>query len=161
MNNKSNFLKNSDLIEGAFFFIFSIAGILFSLNEHSKMSIEWKLSPYLFPLFISILLLFLSITLILSALKKEEVAKNASPVDWKKIVIFAVMCIIYYNVIVYLGFVLTSFFFLSGMLVLMGEKRWWLVLLISIGTTGVIWGLFAKFLHVLLPSGYILYYIGL
>ncbi|MBQ0071233.1 MAG: tripartite tricarboxylate transporter TctB family protein [Spirochaetales bacterium] len=161
MNNKNNILKNSDFMEGLVFFIFSIAGILFSLNEHTKMSIQWKLSPYLFPLFISILLLILSLTLMLTAWKKGVSSSKSSPVDWKKIIIFSVMCVIYYNVIVYLGFMLTTLLFLAGMLVLMGEKRWWLIILISILTTLVIWGLFAKFLHVLLPSGYILYYIGL
>lgn len=157
---KKNYLKKGGVIEALVFFIISIMGIVFSIFSHNALNTKWELSPYLFPLFISIILFILSISLFVSEFKKES--KNSSEKsDWKKIIIFVLLSIAYYFLVNILGFIITTLLFVASLFVLLGESRWWFILILSVSSTMIIWLLFGLFLHVMLPHGSLLYMLGI
>ena len=152
---------SSTFWEGVFLFVVSVFGISMSFISHKDFNVEWKLSPYLFPLIISFFLLILSISIIMQGLKDESEKKEKSKIDIKSLLIFGLICILYLIVFNFLGFVLSTIILLVLLMMLLGERRWWFILLVSVISSLVIYLLFAKYLSVMLPKGKIFWYLGL
>lgn len=152
---------SSTFWEGVFLFVVSVFGISMSFISHKDFNVEWKLSPYLFPLIISFILLILSISIIMQGLKDESEKKEKSKIDIKSLLIFGLVCILYLLVFNFLGFVLSTIILLVLLMMLLGERRWWFILLVSVISSLVIYLLFAKYLSVMLPKGKIFWYLGL
>ena len=152
---------SSTFWEGVFLFVVSVFGISMSFISHKDFNVEWKLSPYLFPLIISFFLLILSISIIMQGLKDESEKKEKSKIDIKSLLIFGLVCILYLLVFNFLGFVLSTIILLVLLMMILGETRWWFILLVSVISSLVIYLLFAKYLSVMLPKGKIFWYLGL
>ena len=152
---------SSTFWEGVFLFVVSVFGISMSFISHKDFNVEWKLSPYLFPLIISFFLLILSISIIMQGLKDESEKKEKSKIDIKSLLIFGIVCILYLLVFNFLGFVLSTIILLVLLMMLLGERRWWFILLVSVISSLIIYLLFAKYLSVMLPKGKIFWYLGL
>lgn len=152
---------SSTFWEGVFLFVVSVFGISMSFISHKDFNVEWKLSPYLFPLIISFFLLILSISIIMQGLKDESEKKEKSKIDIKSLLIFGLICLLYLLVFNFLGFVLSTIILLVLLMMLLGERRWWFILLVSVISSLVIYLLFAKYLSVMLPKGKIFWYLGL
>ena len=152
---------SSTFWEGVFLFVVSVFGISMSFISHKDFNVEWKLSPYLFPLIISFFLLILSISIIMQGLKDESEKKEKSKIDIKSLLIFGLICILYLLVFNFLGFVLSTIILLVLLMMLLGERRWWFILLVSVISSVLIYLLFAKYLSVMLPKGKIFWYLGL
>ena len=152
---------SSTFWEGVFLFVVSVFGISMSFISHKDFNVEWKLSPYLFPLIISFFLLILSISIIMQGLKNESEKKEKSKIDIKSLLIFGLICILYLLVFNFLGFVLSTIILLVLLMMLLGERRWWFILLVSVISSLIIYLLFAKYLSVMLPKGKIFWYLGL
>ena len=151
---------NPVLIEGIVLCALSVLGIIFSIICHYGFKVEWKLSPYLFPLFISIMLCMLSISLILSSFSGLKEAKREKG-DRKTFLLFLLECAIYLIVLKYLGFLISTMLLLCAIVHLLGEKSWWKIILISVVTSLIIYFLFGVYLGVMLPKGKLLYMIGI
>ena len=152
---------SSTFWEGIFLFVVSVFGISMSFISHKDFNVEWKLSPYLFPLIISFFLLILSISIIMQGLKDESEKKEKSKIDIKSLLIFGLICLLYLLVFNFLGFVLSTIILLVLLMMLLGERRWWFILLVSVISSLIIYLLFAKYLSVMLPKGKIFWYLGL
>lgn len=152
---------SSTFWEGVFLFVVSVFGISMSFISHKDFNVEWKLSPYLFPLIISFFLLILSISIIMQGLKDESEKKERSKIDIKSLLIFGLVCILYLLIFNFLGFVLSTIILLVLLMMLLGERRWWFILLVSVISSLIIYLLFAKYLSVMLPKGKIFWYLGL
>ena len=152
---------SSTFWEGVFLFVVSVFGISMSFISHKDFNVEWKLSPYLFPLIISFFLLILSISIIMQGLKDESEKKEKGKIDIKSLLIFGIVCILYLLVFNFLGFVLSTIILLVLLMMLLGERRWWFILLVSVISSLIIYLLFAKYLSVMLPKGKIFWYLGL
>ena len=152
---------SSTFWEGVFLFVVSVLGISMSFISHKDFNVEWKLSPYLFPLIISFFLLILSISIIMQGLKDESEKKEKGKIDMKSLLIFGLVCILYLLVFNFLGFVLSTIILLVLLMMLLGERRWWFILLVSVISSLIIYLLFAKYLSVMLPKGKIFWYLGL
>ena len=151
---------NPVLIEGIVLCALSVLGIIFSIICHYGFKVEWKLSPYLFPLFISIMLCMLSISLILSSFSGLKEAKREKG-DRKTFLLFLLECAIYLIVLKYLGFLISTMLLLGAIVHLLGEKSWCKIILISVVTSLIIYFLFGVYLGVMLPKGKLLYMIGI
>ena len=151
---------NPVLIEGIVLCALSVLGIIFSIICHYGFKVEWKLSPYLFPLFISIMLCILSISLILSSFSGLKEAKREKG-DRKTFLLFLLECAIYLIVLKYLGFLISTMLLLGAIVHLLGEKSWCKIILISVVTSLIIYFLFGVYLGVMLPKGKLLYMIGI
>ncbi|MBR1919883.1 MAG: tripartite tricarboxylate transporter TctB family protein [Spirochaetales bacterium] len=156
-----NLLRNNDLVEGAIFLVVAVLGIIFSIISHQKMDMEWKLSPYLFPLVISLILFALSISLLLESRNRRYAAKRDDDTHWRAIFLYVAICLVYYLVISYIGFIVSTVIFLVVVFRLLGVRKWWLIALLASVATLAIYILFAMLLHVMLPQGSIYYYLGL
>ena len=152
---------SSTFWEGVFLFVVSVFGISMSFISHKDFNVEWKLSPYLFPLIISFFLLILSISIIMQGLKDESEKKEKGKIDIRSLLIFGLVCILYLLVFNFLGFVLSTIILLVLLMMLLGERRWWFILLVSVISSLIIYLLFAKYLSVMLPKGKIFWYLGL
>ena len=144
--------------EAIILLVVSVFGIVMSILSHNSFNVEWKLSPYLFPLLISVFLLVLSILLIQN--RNVEDKKKVKG-DYRTLLFFALSCIIYLFIIDFLGFIISSILLLASVMFLLGERRWWFILLLSISVSLILYVLFASYLSVMLPKGKILYYLGL
>ena len=152
---------SSTFWEGVFLFVVSVFGIVMSFISHKDFNVEWKLSPYLFPLIISFFLLILSLSIISQGLKVDGEKKEKGKVDTKSLFLFVIICICYLLFFNFLGFILSTIFILVSLMLLLGERRWWFIALVSIVSAIVIYLLFGKYLSVMLPKGKIFWYIGL
>lgn len=157
--------------EGIFFFICGIALLAYSLINHYSTSITWSLSPYLFPLVVSLFFIVLSCTLFFSAFssgtKKSgnaeksaagasassgtSAAGSSSKILWKPVLIFIAAVSVYYVIMPFIGFIASNIILLAFLFVLLGERVWWKILSLSVVTTLVIYYFFHTFLHVMLP----------
>ncbi len=139
------------------FFGLGVGLLVYSLYQHSHSSIDWVMSPYLFPLLISIFLLLLTVSLVTETIRNvkveavQEKTKNSGNTYRGKFLLSVAGILVYYLVMPYLGFILSSLLFLAAMFWLLGERRWQFILLLSAGTTFVLYGIFHQLLHVMLP----------
>lgn len=132
--------------------------MIYSLYQHSHSNIDWVMSPYLFPLLISIFLLFLSAGLAAETFRnggetkrvKEEKVESGGT---QRVPFFLTVAgmVVYYLIMPYIGFIFSSLLFLAAMFWLLGERRWQIILLLSVGTTLALYGVFHELLHVMLP----------
>lgn len=147
---------DSTKVEGIVYFVLSSLSIVFLIFSHKKLGVEWKLSPYLFPLFVSCIIFVLSIFLFFK--KSKDVVDNKKEVkkeNYFRLFLFILEGVVYYFILRYLGFVISTILFLSLTLLLLNERRWYVILIISIVTTLSIYFLFGTFLHVMLPKGFL------
>ncbi|MGN0906332.1 MAG: tripartite tricarboxylate transporter TctB family protein [Bullifex sp.] len=151
---------NPVVAEGSVLLILSLAGIVFSIVSHYGFKVEWKLSPYLFPLVICIMLSLLSVSLIISGLSGMKEGKKEKG-DRRTFVLFLAECAVYLFALKYLGFLICTVILLGAIVHLLGERSWWKIVLISVVTSVIIYLLFGVYLGVMLPKGRLLYMVGI
>lgn len=149
-------IKKSDRIQAFFCLFLGIILLGYSLYHHFNIQISWGLSPYLFPALIGSFLIVLAIILFVNAFYQsnqslKELTTPKKCLNIQKLIVTLVMIFLYYIGIIWMGFILSSIIFLAGMLWLLGEKRQWLILVLSIVVSFILYGLFHNLLHVMLP----------
>jgi hypothetical protein len=147
--------KNPDIQEGLLFFALALGLAVYSLSNHyGTARLEWKLSPYMFPFLISIFLGALSLSLISEGLHKIRTGAGASRKTtplWKKAMLMFFIAIAYFFIMNLLTFIPATILFLCASFLFLGERRFWLIGILSIATSVIIYVLFDVLLHVMLP----------
>jgi len=149
-------------IQCLLFFGIGVGLMIYSLYQHSCFNIDWVMSPYLFPLLISVFLLLLAFGLAAETMRdtkaeteQAEMGNRESPnskgIYRRQFFLSVAGILVYYLTMPYLGFIFSSLLFLAAMFWLLGERRWQLILLLSAGITFVLYGIFHGLLHVMLP----------
>lgn len=156
MKKGNKILKNRSFQDGLFFLIISIALLIYSFYKHyTGLKIEWKMSPYLFPIIVASFLFLLSLSLLIKAageLKHDSTENStAEYFNLKNFLITLVLVIAYYFALKIVPFFVATILLLALLLILFNERRWWVILLVSVLTTGVIYLIFSVGLHVNLP----------
>lgn len=151
---RKSFLNNKTVREGIFFFLCAAALLIYSFRKHySGISVEWKLSPYLFPILTGELLLVLSVSLVVQGVK--EIGQNADGeqifFNYKNFFATVGIAAAYYLTVKYITFIGATLLLLLGMLLVLGERRRSVLVLVPILTTGAIYVLFGVLLRVKLP----------
>jgi len=152
-------LKKDEIIVGIVIFLFGLITTFLSL----KMPIgTFRMAGSgMFPLCLGILLMILSGIFILRIFargKEEQVEKEASvqssdsPMQLTLFLGTMVLATLFFN---RLGYPLTSFLLLLGLLRILGIKRWGLNILISVVTAVGSYFLFVKWLDIPMPKGWI------
>ncbi|WP_077618293.1 tripartite tricarboxylate transporter TctB family protein [Bacillus sinesaloumensis] len=114
------------------------------------------ITPGFFPFLALFIIIISSLAEAFSIMKKKD--KTEKRKFWEKgkakqaAIIIAIFVIYVFIAINLLGFYLASLLLLVGVIRYLGEKRWWLSLLISVGVIGVIHLLFNMQLGVNFPS---------
>lgn len=146
-----------EMVQALFFLVLGIGLILYSLTSHFRAQVEWVMSPYLFPTLIAVFMILLSISLFVEfhRANKKHMATSQRPAlhGWngKKLVLSLAAILAYYFAMPWIGFVFSGILFLIAMFWLLGERRIWLIAVLSSGTSLVLYGLFHELLHVMLP----------
>ncbi len=137
-------------VEGFVFLLLSFSAIVYSLVEHQRAKVVWQQSPYLFPLLVAVFLLPLSLLLIRSAGKEN---RDDTQVLFlvRDTTVVALGTFAYIIVMPYLTFLVSTTLFLFGLLFYLGERRYLLISLLSVGFPSLMYLLFGKLLHVMLP----------
>jgi putative tricarboxylic transport membrane protein len=118
---------------------------------------DWALSPALFPLLLAAGLALLALALVLQGVLhlKDERGSSFVPfggeISMKKAVSVFSMCIAYALFLPFAGFLPSTVVFLAAFSLLAGERRLWLIAVISLLSPAVIYAIFRHGLKVLLP----------
>lgn len=149
-------LSNHSFQEALVFLVLGAALLIYSLvNHYTGMKVEWKMSPYLFPVLISVFLLALAAALLIQSLnqirEQSGEQKEKGYFNALNFVLTLVLVIAYYFSMRLVPFVAATVVLMVLLLLLFGERRWWMVALVSVLTTAVIYLLFSVGLHVNLP----------
>ncbi len=83
-----------------------------------------------------------------------------SGLDWKRVFLLLGLMVFYGLIMKFLGFVIASVLFLMGGMWVLGERRWWLMLLSAIPLVLFIWVLMAQLLGMYIAPGEIFYILG-
>lgn len=148
--NKKSILKNRKVVDGV---VISLIGIFFmteSLKLHNNQS--WALSPALFPLIITISILLFSIALVIKGLRENNINNEVSNKEgFKRLSLVILISFLYLIFLPKLHFLISSIIYLLLFLLILGERKWWLLAAISIVTPLLIQYLFGNLLNVFLP----------
>ncbi len=163
-------MKRDELIVGLFLLIFGIVTTILSLNM--DIGTFKAAGTGLFPLILGILLIFLSGIYIIRPiiknrkiiLKKEK--SNGKDTEEKKSffkitdqtrqLIFCLVTIILATLFLNLiGYLLTSLLIMISLLIILGMKKWYMIIIISSLTAIGSYLLFIKLLNITLPRGFI------
>ena len=141
---------NFELILSMFFLIFS-SFLIFLSAELLKYG-PVGLSPGLFPMIVSILILLLSLFWLISSLQKKEDSKNTSisKGSWK-LLFTIILTFSYIFLVPYMHFYYTTALYVFLLSMLSGQKNIILNLIVSFLSSTVIFFIFGKILNVALP----------
>ena len=140
-------MKKNALLEGIILLILSIIFTGESLKLRGEEALA--LSPALFPLIISISILILSIILIFKSFRERELLKKRDNI--KPLLLIIGVSFLYLFLLPRLHFIVSSILYLLSFLFILGERRWKLILPISLITPLLIYFIFGNLLDVLLP----------
>ena len=152
---KKRYLSNRNIQEAILFLILAVAMLIYALvNHYCSTKIEWKTSPYLFPVLIAVFIGALSFSLFtdgIQQIKTSEKSEKKTVVQWKDVVYTIAASIAYYGIMGFTKFIPATILFLVAMFLYLGERRIWLIALISVLYTLSIYVIFGVLLHVMLP----------
>ena len=144
--------NNKSAREALFIGACSAALLAYSLYHHhfDRNVTEWKTSPFLFPTLISVFGLLLTFLLLAEA--KREAEKAGKDTVGKNVVLaFIAVSVAYELLMPHLRFIPSTVLYLSGLLLLLGERKPGNIILLSCIAAGAVWFLFGVLLHVRLP----------
>lgn len=143
-------LKKSKVQDGLVFIILSGLIIKEALNYHKYGS--WVLSPSLIPIGIAGIMILLSLTMIVSAIRKEE--EGESSFSWKTMknpILVLLATVLYLVLLPVIHFLVASCGYLVLMMVILEERKPLNIGLIAIVIPLILYGLFGILLGVRLP----------
>ena len=143
--------KKSNIADGLLTGGFGVVLLIYALYNHTTgVEIEWSMSAYLFPVLLSIFSILISISFFMSGRHSRESEASSKFVS-KKLLMMLSILFIYYLVLEVLTFVPSTIILLSALLFLLGEKRIWMICIISVSATLLIYFLFSIVLNVRFP----------
>ena len=160
MDNKKKLWQFANFQDAVFVIICAVSLLSYSLYHHAtdKNTSEWKTSPFLFPVLISVFGILLAVSLVADAMRdmKTQTAlagaeSTSGHTDLKGVLVFISVSIIYYFALPHLKFIISTLLYLLVLFLYLGERKWWKLLLLCGITTGAIYFLFGVALHVHLP----------
>ena len=155
---KQSLLHTASFQDSIFVGLCSAALLIYSLYHHNfdNNTSDWKTSPYLFPVLISVFGLLLTVSLIMDGvqeLRSGEVKKKdtGSKKNLFGVLVLIAVSLAYYILLPILHFIAATIIFLAVLFVYLGERKWWKIALMSVITALAIYVLFGMGLNVRLP----------
>ena len=157
-NGKRNLLHTASFQDSIFVGLCSVVLLIYSLYHHNfdNNTSDWKTSPYLFPVLISVFGLLLTVSLIMDGLQEmrsgEEKKKDTgSKRNLVGVLVLIAASLAYYFLLPILHFIAATIIFLAALFIYLGERKWWKIALLAVVTTLAIYALFGMGLNVRLP----------
>lgn len=150
-------LKNKNVPDSLVILVLGLALGAYSLIGFFTAAVHtaWILSPYLFPLLLSVFAVLLSAALFAEGRAEagQSCADSAKPAarGLKNLLAVALTSLVYCALLSPLGFLPATVLFLAALLWLLGERRWWMIAAVALLTPLVLYALFGIALGVRLP----------
>lgn len=145
-------IRNSpDAREGLFFAVFGVVAFVMALGYHVEGNIA--LSPASFPLLVSAVLIGLSLQLLYKGLATggDKVVQTSLWAKLRNVGSVFVLGLLYVFAMSKIGFLISTMLYLFLFLLLLGEKRRKLLVLVPVVTSVTVYLFFSKLLSVMLP----------
>lgn len=151
--------KRTDYVVSAVILVFAMA--VFAMTKKFPKGRVGVPGPNFFPNLVAGSLVVLAIALFVRTyfFTNGEDSKTDSVVikpSWRLVAFTVLLAIIYSGVMEWLGFIVSTFFFIMSLAYLYKMKTWWKVGLFSLSVTLATYLVFARFLLVQLPMGFFL-----
>ncbi|MDR1376935.1 MAG: tripartite tricarboxylate transporter TctB family protein [Synergistaceae bacterium] len=143
--------KSPDITSGVFFAVLGAWTLVEALDYHSG---SIALSPALFPALASMVLAGLALNQIRMGIKRSaetEPARNQTATNAGIVGIVFLLCLFYTAALQGVGFVVTTVAYLVIFLIVLGERRPAVIVLVPVASVGTIYLFFEKALSVMLP----------
>jgi putative tricarboxylic transport membrane protein len=152
-------LKNKSIQDSIAVFLLGLALGVYSLIRFRSAAIQirWILSPYLFPLLLSVFAILLSLSLFWEGLgrpgRTREGSEREKPAPRRdgNVLIVVLMSAAYCALISLIRFIPATMLFLAAMTRFLGERRPWVIAAVSVVTPLLLYALFGLCLGVRLP----------
>jgi hypothetical protein len=143
-----------------------MSGIIFSTSlflyheagQFRQIKAIDQVGPDFWPRIILLLLVFLSFLAFLSDILKKPAEKRDAiflkAIEIKRLGITLVLIFIYIIMLYYIGFVVSTPIFIFIFMIILGEKRKWLIFITSILLTAAVVMVFSKFFLLAIPRGF-------
>ncbi|UCF96672.1 MAG: tripartite tricarboxylate transporter TctB family protein [Spirochaetaceae bacterium] len=144
----------SEIVFGA---IFMLLSIFFFAMTFRFPELTIALSPTVFPRFVTICLFVLSLLLLIQGLRKQMTGreeKSKMKLDRAylfRFILIAVIGFLYTRIIRYTGYLVATPLFIAANMFTFEEKKWYRIVLVSIITTAILYGVFRMIFRVPLP----------
>jgi hypothetical protein len=144
----------SEIVFGALFMLLSI---FFFVMTFSFPEITIALSPTVFPRFVTVCLFLLSSLLLVQGIRKQGKQQPAKPrqkIDRAYLIRFILLAaagFLYTRIIRYTGYVVATPPFIAAAMIIFAEKKWYRIILVSGGTTAILYLVFRMVFRVPLP----------
>ncbi|WP_041081508.1 tripartite tricarboxylate transporter TctB family protein [Thermotoga profunda] len=143
-------VKKSDLVNGL---LIVILGLVFYISTLKIKPAKLGLSPADFPRLITIAMMICGVALVLKSFLSKSSSKKEIDFGFiKKFVALIVVFIVYVWLLNKIGFLYLTPFFVFGTAYIFGMKKIYVNILLSIGTTVVVYYIFSRVFLVPLPD---------
>ncbi|RAL21111.1 tripartite tricarboxylate transporter TctB family protein [Thermoflavimicrobium daqui] len=134
--------------------LFLMVGAFFIVESQKLSSSAYgsRVGPELFPMGLGILLILLSILLIYKTFRYSKEEKKVTPVDVKRFLIIFIATLLYALLLELMGYVLSTFIFLTVAFQTMEKGKLWLSILISGAFSLGVYYLYVEVLKGTLPA---------
>ncbi len=154
-----DYLKNKNVQDSIVVLLLGLALGVYSLISFYTATVQtrWIMSPYLFPLLLSAFAILLSVSLFgegryeVSQARAGVVPDKPGRLMLGKVLVVVLMGVAYYVLLSLIRFIPASVIFLAALIRYLGERRWWMIAAVAIGTPLVLYALFGLALNVRLP----------
>ncbi|MFS0646086.1 tripartite tricarboxylate transporter TctB family protein [Siminovitchia sp. 179-K 8D1 HS] len=143
-------MKKANLMFAIIMMIVGLIAIIFTKDFVNNMPTD--LGPSYYPIIISIITIILSILLILKSLIEKGEESNFTVQGLLKIGVGVVAFSIYFYLMGKIGFIISTVLFMSLFMLTLGLRNWKTFVLVPIGSTVVIYYIFAVVLKIRLPE---------
>lgn len=149
-------LNNKTVREGLAVLTAGLALGVYSITSFRRSAVQtaWILSPWLFPMLLAVFAAALGAALLGGGCRETAESRNADKPDARgalRALAAALMVAAYCALLPLLHFLPASALFLAGMMLFLGERRWWSIAAVAVAAPLVLYALFALFLGVRLP----------
>lgn len=149
-------LNNKTVREGLAVLTAGLALGVYSIISFRRSAVQtaWILSPWLFPMLLAVFAAALGTALLGGGCRETAESRNADKPDARgalRVLAAALMVAAYCALLPLLHFLPASALFLAGMMLFLGERRWWSIAAVAVAAPLVLYALFALGLGVRLP----------
>ena len=117
----------------------------------AKVKAAWIMSPYLFPMLLSVFAVVVSTFLFAEAKKEAEQDTRRSDIHLNKVTVTAVMAAVYVALMPIAGFIVSTAVFLAVFMRYTGERKLKIIIPVSVVTPLALYTVFKMVLNVRLP----------
>lgn len=152
-------LKNKTFREGLAVLAAGLALGAYSLISFRRSAVQtaWILSPWLFPMLLAAFAAALGAALLGGGLRETAEPRDEQSADKPdgrralRVLAVTLMVAAYCALLPFIRFLPATALFLAGMMLFLGERRWWVIAAVAVAAPLVLYALFALFLGVRLP----------